>query len=106
MLRSEFIGTHISRLLLAFLIVSFSTLGRGQYSLTVEASPASDPALGTTYRFYVNLQNSSDQISAVYGNNQSALIIEAPNGVEIFEGCMQLRPLRQLGAHRNLHLPQ
>ena len=79
MLRSEFIGTHISRLLLAILIVGFSTLGRGQYSLTVEGTPAVT-AGSTTYRFYVDLQDPTDRVSAVYGNNEAGLFVHTPGG--------------------------
>ena len=52
-----------------------------QYTLTVESSPAVDPALGTTYRFYINLEDATDQVSAVYGNNQATLEVNAPDGV-------------------------
>ena len=43
--------------------------------------PAVDPALGKTYRFYVNLEDATDQVSAVYGKDQGTHQIEAPNGV-------------------------
>jgi len=50
------------------------------YSLTVEASiPAA--AAGTTYRFYVNMLDPTDHMSAVFGNNESSLIINTPDGV-------------------------
>ena len=52
-----------------------------QYTLTVDTATAVDPALGTTYRFYVNLEDATDQISAIYGNNQGTLSVDAPNGV-------------------------
>ena len=44
-------------------------------------STAVVPELGTTYRFYVNLQDPTDQVSAVYGNNNGTLAINAPEGV-------------------------
>ena len=40
------------------------------YSLTVESAPAVG-AGGTVYRFYVNAQDDSDKISAVFGNDQA-----------------------------------
>ena len=38
-------------------------------------------ALGTTYRFYVNSENATDKISAVFGNDQSPLAISCPAGI-------------------------
>ena len=49
------------------------------YTLTVEASPATDPSL-TTYRFYVNMVNATDRMSAVFGNNETPLAINTPEG--------------------------
>ena len=50
-----------------------------QYSLTVEASvPAA--ASGTTYKFYVNMSDPSDRMSAVFGNNEMPLDISVPEG--------------------------
>ena len=51
------------------------------YSLSVEAAPAVNPELGTTYRFYVNLENATDQVSAVYGNDLATFVVNAPEGV-------------------------
>jgi len=49
------------------------------YTLTVEAStPIVAP--GTTYRFYVDMTNASDRMSAVFGNNESPLEINTPDG--------------------------
>ena len=50
-----------------------------QYSLTVEASPAVTAGL-TKYRFYVNMQDPSDRMSAVYGNDQASLEVNTPDG--------------------------
>ena len=55
-------------------------MGFAQYSLTVEASPAILPGLGTTYQFFVNLENETDFLSAVYGNSQTDFIINVPDG--------------------------
>ena len=49
------------------------------YTLTVEASPATDPSL-TTYRFFVNMVNATDRMSAVFGNNETPLAINTPEG--------------------------
>ena len=50
------------------------------YTLTVEAStPVA--AAGTTYRIYVNLPNATDRMSAVFGNNETPLEVNAPAGV-------------------------
>ena len=40
------------------------------YTMTVEATAASVAENGTVYRFYVNAQNETDKISAVFGNDQ------------------------------------
>jgi hypothetical protein len=48
------------------------------YPLTVVATPAITPGF-TTYRFYVNMQNADDRMSAVYGNDQSALVLNKNN---------------------------
>ena len=51
----------------------------GQYTLTVEATPASAPGL-MTYRFYVDMENPTDRLSAVFGNDQASLIVDTPEG--------------------------
>ena len=49
------------------------------YTLTVEAStPAVAP--GTTYRFYVDMTDASDRLSAIFGNDQAPLEINTPDG--------------------------
>jgi hypothetical protein len=50
-----------------------------EYKLTVEAYNVG--ALGTTYRFYVNASDATDKISAVFGNDQSPLVINTPDGI-------------------------
>ena len=49
------------------------------YTLTVEASPAVG-AGGTVYRFYVNMLDPTDRMSAVYGNDDATLNVETPAG--------------------------
>ena len=49
------------------------------YTMTVEASPAVTPG-STTYRFYVDMQDATDRMSAVFGNDQSSLIVNTPAG--------------------------
>ncbi|MBC8150996.1 MAG: hypothetical protein H8E97_06895, partial [Bacteroidetes bacterium] len=57
----------------------FATPATAQYTLTVEAStPAVAP--GTTYRFYVDMLDPTDRMSAVFGNDQSNLVINTPDG--------------------------
>ena len=34
----------------------------------------------TTYRFYVNMADATDRMSAVYGNDQAGLFINTPDG--------------------------
>ena len=54
-------------------------MGFAQYGLTVESFPAVQEGL-TTYRFYVNMENANDRMSAVYGNNEAGLFINVPEG--------------------------
>ena len=50
-----------------------------QYTLTVEATPAIT-AGSTTYRFYVDMQDPTDRMSAVFGNDQASLLVNTPAG--------------------------
>ena len=65
----------------ALLGLGMHMLGFGQtYSLTVESSvPAAAP--GTVYRFYVNSNDPTDKISAVFGNDQDTLAFSTPEGI-------------------------
>ena len=47
--------------------------------MTVEASPAVTAGL-TTYRFYVNMQDPTDRMSGVFGNNHANLFVNTPGG--------------------------
>ena len=38
-------------------------------------------ALGTTYRFYVNAEDATDKISAVFGNDEYPLVLNTPDGI-------------------------
>ena len=49
------------------------------YKLSVESYNVG--ALGTTYRFYVNAEDATDKFSAVFGNNESPLVINTPEGI-------------------------
>ena len=68
---------------------SFATLDDGSCLLPACISPPSLTVLrqvpvfaeGWTYRFYVNLPDSSDQLSYVFGNNEYPLIISTPEGI-------------------------
>ena len=60
----------------------FSTLSYGQFTLTVESSaPAGAATPGSVYRFYVDMQDATDRMSAVFGNDQANLLVNAPGGV-------------------------
>ena len=50
------------------------------YTLTVESAPAVG-AGGTVYRFYVDANDPTDKMSAVFGNDQAHLVIQAPGGI-------------------------
>ena len=68
--------------LLAVLVCAFSFFGNSQYTLTVESSaPAGAATPGSVYRFYVDMQDATDRMSAVFGNDQANLIVNAPGGV-------------------------
>ena len=49
------------------------------YTLTVESSTPVASS-GTTYRFYVNMTDATDRMSAVFGNNETNLIVNTPSG--------------------------
>ena len=51
-----------------------------QYGLTVEPSPAVGNG-GTVYRFYVNAEDPTDKISAVYGTDVDNIVINTPDGI-------------------------
>ena len=63
----------------AFLFAGFTTLGLAQYDLSIESSPAVQEGL-TTYRFYVNMEDPTDRMSAVFGNDEAGLFINTPEG--------------------------
>ena len=64
-----------------FALVPFSG-ANAQYSLTVEASaPAAPTTPGTVYRFYVNANDDTDKLSAVFGNDVAHLVINTPDGI-------------------------
>lgn len=66
---------------LAFsLLFALPYTGIAQYDLTIDSYPAVQEGL-TTYRFYVNMENPTDFMSAVYGGDADELFINAPNGV-------------------------
>ena len=59
----------------------FATPVTAQYSLTVESTPALHVTGNNVYRFYVNMVDPADKFSAVFGNDQDHLVINAPAGV-------------------------
>ena len=50
------------------------------YSLTVEATPAVALEGATTYRFYVNMMEAGDRMSAVFGNSATPLVVGVDEG--------------------------
>ena len=56
--------------------------GQGsEYTMTIESTAAASADNGNVYRFYVNAQDDSDKLSAVFGNDQDNLIFETPAGI-------------------------
>ncbi|MEE3163050.1 MAG: hypothetical protein VX286_00070, partial [Bacteroidota bacterium] len=55
-------------------------LSEFDYSLVVESSPSTTD-VGTIYRFYVQMEDASDRMSAVFGTDSMNLKILAPSGV-------------------------
>ena len=51
------------------------------YTLTIEGNAATAVPGATVYRFYVNANDATDKMSAVFGNDQAHLIIDAPDGI-------------------------
>ena len=51
-----------------------------EYTMTIESFPATQAGL-TTYRFYVNMLTPTDRMSAVYGNIDENMVVDAPEGV-------------------------
>ena len=49
------------------------------YTLTVEASTPA-VASGITYRFYVDMTNNTDRLSAIFGTDQDPLVLNTPDG--------------------------
>ena len=77
MKRIATLGSPWSFLSVFMLFSAFSL--RAQYTLTVEAAPAVTPG-STTYRFYVDMQDPTDRMSAVFGNDQANLTVNTPAG--------------------------
>ncbi|MDE0918099.1 MAG: hypothetical protein OSA04_07295, partial [Flavobacteriales bacterium] len=67
-------------LLSVFFFVGSITFGLSQYTLTVESSVPTE-APGTTYRFYVDMTDPTDRMSAVFGDTGAPLTLSAPEGV-------------------------
>ena len=66
-------NTSLKAAVLGCCAFMFGLQSWGQYDLTIEQSaPAAAP--GTVYRFYVEANDPSDKISAVFGNDQMPLV--------------------------------
>ena len=70
---------NMKNFLLALALGFIALTGISQYSLTVESAPAVTAGF-TTYRVYVNCDHANDQVSAIFGNNESPLSIDVPDG--------------------------
>ena len=70
------------RFFLTFLLAALAMPSNAQlaYTMTVESNQAAVEGM-TTYRFYVNMLDDSDRLSAIYGNNEQGMALDAPAGV-------------------------
>ncbi|MGB1347416.1 MAG: hypothetical protein ACPG8R_00765 [Flavobacteriales bacterium] len=70
------------RLFLTFIFAAVAMQSNAQeaYTMTVESNPAAVEGM-TTYRFYVNMLDESDRLSAIYANNEEGMVLDAPAGV-------------------------
>ena len=75
-------GQHVLNACLAWTLVAalfaLRRVNRGfvQYNLVIEQSaPADAMTPGTVYRFYVEANDASDKLSAIFGNDESPLVI-------------------------------
>ena len=59
---------------------SHAQVAAPDYSLTVEATPAVAVEGATTYRFYVNMMEDGDRMSAVFGNSATPLVVGVDEG--------------------------
>ena len=59
------------------------------YTLTVESATSQYVVGHTVYRFYVDMTDVTDRMSAVFGNNQDPLIINTPSGIynSVYNNC-------------------
>ena len=73
--------SSVHRVLVAALLTFCAGFdGLSQYNLTIEQSaPAAAP--GTVYRFYVEANDDTDKMSAVFGNDQDPLVFSTPDGI-------------------------
>ena len=62
---------------LVFFLLSFTMHAQDPYTLTIESNE-STVTTGTTYRFYVEMLNSTDRVSAIFGHDVLPLTISAP----------------------------
>ena len=70
------------RLLVLSLISLLKATAFGQYNLTIEQSdPVGASTPGTVYRFYIEANDPTDKLSAVFGNDEAALIFQTPEGI-------------------------
>ena len=65
----------------ALLTFCAGSVGLSQYNLVIETSEAALPDEGTVYRFYVQANDPTDKLSAVFGNDENHLILSTPSGI-------------------------
>ncbi|MGB1057043.1 MAG: hypothetical protein ACPGYM_08920, partial [Flavobacteriales bacterium] len=53
----------------------------GQYSMSIETSASVLPEEGTVYRFYIEANDVTDKLSAVFGNDVNPLVISTPDDI-------------------------
>ncbi|MGB1075662.1 MAG: hypothetical protein ACPGYK_05680, partial [Flavobacteriales bacterium] len=72
----------MSRYLLlgAGLLSALLTFGQSDYSMTVEEHAVDGVAGMTTYRLYIDMVNSDDFLSSIYGNDATPFSLSTPSG--------------------------
>ena len=62
------------------LLSALLTFGQSNYSMTVEEHAVDGVAGMTTYRLYIDMVNSDDFLSSMYGNDASPFELSTPTG--------------------------
>jgi hypothetical protein len=67
-------------LTVALFFLSFSAFSQADLYLTIESAPSVFVPGNTVYRFYVNMTDATDHLSAVFGTDQAPLELNTPDG--------------------------